>query len=106
MEVWLKSHGYKVISCDSGQAALDLIKNEKPTLVFLDLIMPEGVDGLETLRLIRENNKDLPVILLTAYGTDELVNEATKLGIDGFLSKTEPFGHVYTLLQTVLKKLE
>lgn len=106
MEIWLKSHGYKVTDCGGGEEALTLIKNERPTVVFLDLIMPEGLDGLETLQRIREIDKELPVILITAYGSDQRITEAIKLGIDGFFSKSASFNSLLILINSVLNRLK
>lgn len=106
MEFWLKSHGYNVTDCESGEEALTLIKNERPTIVFLDLIMPQRLDGLETLQRIREIDKELPVILITAYGTDQSITEAIKLGIDGFFPKEESFNRLAILINTVLNRLK
>jgi CheY-like chemotaxis protein len=105
MKVWLKSLNYQVISKKNGETAIASIEKERPTVIFLDIQLPE-MDGIETLKRIREIDKDLPVIMLTAYATEERIEEAIKLGIDGFFLKSESFDRAYNLIQTVLNRLK
>ena len=59
--------GYKVLTAGNGFKALEIIENEPIDLVILDIKMPQ-LDRLEAIGKIKEFKKDLPVILLTAYG--------------------------------------
>ena len=63
----LTEEGYKVELAASGLDALAKIDTFRPDLVTLDVKMP-GIDGIEVLRRIREKNRSLPVVLLTAFG--------------------------------------
>ena len=67
-EMVLEAEGYEIRSADSGEAAVESIQAEMPDLVVLDIKMA-GMDGLETLNEIKRINRDLPVILSTAYST-------------------------------------
>jgi len=62
----LEDEGYKVISAYTGEEGLKKVKDESPDLVILDIQMP-GMNGIETLRQMKMNNPDLPVILSSAY---------------------------------------
>ena len=62
----LEDDGYEVISAYTGEEGLQKFKDESPDLVILDIQMP-GMNGIETLRQMKMNNPDLPVILSTAY---------------------------------------
>ena len=62
----LEDDGYEVISAYTGEEGLQKFKDESPDLVVLDIQMP-GMNGIETLRQMKMNNPDLPVILSTAY---------------------------------------
>ena len=62
----LMDEGYDVILAENGAKAIEMIKEEKPDLVTLDIKMP-GEDGLSILRKIREIEYDLPVIICSAY---------------------------------------
>jgi len=100
---WLQSKGYRVTTANSGQAALDVIHRGTPDIVFLDIHMP-GMDGLETLRHIRETHKDLPVIIVTAVYQDEKnFSTANKLGISGFFPKQSTLSELTSIIQTCLK---
>jgi DNA-binding response OmpR family regulator len=82
----LTKENYQVVTMPSGQAALDYLKKERPDVILLDQRMP-GMDGLETIKKIREFDKDMPTIMLTGYGTGDMEIAALKLGINDFLRK-------------------
>jgi len=106
MEFWLLAKGYKVAAVPSGMAALDYLKNNPaPHIVFLDILMP-GMDGIETLEELRKIYPRLPVIMVTAYASDEKKNEAKKLGANGFFSKTDDLGQAARMIKSVMEKLE
>jgi len=63
----LGDEGYEVTLASSGKEALELLESGKPDLITLDIKMPE-IDGIETLRRIKEIDEKIPVILCTAYG--------------------------------------
>jgi two-component system response regulator (stage 0 sporulation protein F) len=77
---------YTVSIAQSGEEALGMLAQIKPGLVLLDLKMP-GIDGIETLKRIKEFDRAIPVIILTAFGTEEIAAEAKRLGAHAFLSK-------------------
>ncbi|MBU4199207.1 MAG: response regulator [Verrucomicrobia bacterium] len=97
MEFWLKAKGYQVTGVGSGEEGLASIERERPTLVYLDMKMP-GMNGIETLRRIRDKDKTLPVIMITAYGTLQDMEEAEKLGVSGFFKKDEDFATAAKLI--------
>lgn len=63
----LEEEGYRVITAQDGEEALRKVKTDRPDLITLDIRMP-GMDGIEVLHRIREMDKDIPVIMSTAYG--------------------------------------
>ncbi|OGX16149.1 MAG: hypothetical protein A2166_06680 [Omnitrophica WOR_2 bacterium RBG_13_41_10] len=99
---WLKSKGYTVVTASNGLEAVETVKKEPVDIVFLDLQMPV-MDGVEALKNIRKLNKNLPVILITAYATDERISEAEQYGISGFFSKDKDFSESVTLIETILR---
>lgn len=79
---------YKVFTASSGEEALNIIKKDKPDLVLLDIKMP-GIDGIETLRKIKEIDSNIVVIMLSAFATLENHIAATRLG--AYTSIAKPF---------------
>jgi len=82
----LSRRGHTVISAPGGKAALDRIASKRPDLVVTDLQMP-GMSGLELLEEIRVLDEELPVVLMTAYGTIETAVEAIRNGAFDYVTK-------------------
>lgn len=80
--------GHRVVRAERGDVALELVRKERPALVFLDVLMP-GLDGLEVCRAIRADValSKTPVLLVSAMGEDRLVTAARDAGADGYLTK-------------------
>jgi two-component system response regulator (stage 0 sporulation protein F) len=68
--------------------ALEIVRSNTPDLVLLDMKIP-GMDGLEILKKIKEINRDIKVIMMTAYGELDMIKEATDLG--ALMHFTKPF---------------
>jgi DNA-binding response OmpR family regulator len=81
----LEDEGYEVELAERGEEALKKISRSKPDVVILDLKMP-GMGGLEVLERIREQDKDLPVIICTAYG--EYKSDLTTWASDSYIVKS------------------
>jgi len=82
------SDQYEVTEADSGAKALEQFEKEKPDLVLLDIIMPEGEEeGLIVLRSIIKKNPKAQVVMITAVGQDAMIEECTKLGAKDYLVK-------------------
>ncbi|MCU0783277.1 MAG: sigma-54 dependent transcriptional regulator [Verrucomicrobia bacterium] len=77
----------ELATASSGEEGLKLIPKFKPDLVLMDIRMGGGINGLETLRRIRQMDSKLLVILMTAYGTTQMAIEAMKLGAYDYLLK-------------------
>lgn len=100
---WLRSKGYLTSMVNDGRQALSEIGKNRPDIVFMDINMPE-MDGLEALRKIRENDKDLPVILLTAaFGDETKIVQARNLGVSGFFAKNYTFDQLMQVIYVTLK---
>ena len=93
---------YETLTASTAQEGLDLFRRESPHLVLLDVVMP-GLDGLAVLKMIREENARVPVIMLTGTKTVKTAVEAMKLGAADYLTK--PFD-VEELRLVVGKALE
>ncbi len=82
----LGDEGYRVLSAGSGEDGLAQAVEHGPDAIFLDVWLP-GMDGIETLRLLRERGVVAPVIMISGHGTIETAVRATKLGAYDFIEK-------------------
>jgi DNA-binding response OmpR family regulator len=84
----LKNEGYEVLEAVDGEEGLKKIKEEKPDLILLDLILP-GIDGFEVLAKAKEdpNIAQIPVIILSNLGQREEIERGLKLGAIDYLIK-------------------
>lgn len=103
MSFYLKAKGYSVRTADSGMAGLEEIRKEAPEIIFLDFLMPQ-MDGVETLKKIREISTTVPVIMVTSYATEALMEKAKSLGISAIFPKAEDFSIAARLIREVLEK--
>jgi len=99
---WLKSKGYQPQEVTTGEQALKIIKESAPDIIFLDINMP-GMDGLATLQKLREFNKDVPVVIVSAYVDDPRARQANDYGVAGMFYKGDDLAEGLTLLETVLR---
>ena len=102
MTVWLESKGYYVISASNGKDAIQLVKKESPNIIFLDLRMPI-MDGNETVQKIRRFNKNVPIIIISAYVGDLKIKEIKRPDISGIFYKNDDFEKGLALLESVLR---
>ena len=83
----LELRGYQVDTADGGRAALALLDGgAAPDAILLDVMMP-GLDGIATLRQIRERDADVPVIMLSVVGRASTIVEAMQAGASDYLNK-------------------
>lgn len=95
--------GHRVVRADRGDKALELVRQEKPQLVFLDVLMP-GLDGLEVAKAIRNDATltGIPVVLLSAMGESRLSEAVRSSGAIDFLTKPMKLEAVRALLTRFL----
>ena len=82
----LQDEGYTVLLASDGEQALTIINDTLLSLVLLDIWMP-GMDGIETLKKIKELNPNLPVVMISGHATIATAMTATKLGAVDFIEK-------------------
>ena len=83
---FLTSKGYEVYMALNGAEAIALVKEVKPDIVLLDIIMP-GMGGIDTLKEIKKIDPTTAVIMITAVIDEELANRAVKLGAFDYITK-------------------
>jgi two-component system nitrogen regulation response regulator GlnG len=101
----LGSRGYTVIAAGSGEAGIDAVRKNAPSLAFLDVRMG-GMSGIETLQHMRAIDGRLPVILMTAFGTAQTAIEAMKFGAFDYIMKPFDPERVLRLAENALKAAE
>ena len=84
----LKKAGYKVLTAEDGQEALDIVRSKKPDLILLDLTLP-GIDGYEVCRILKADKifKSIPIIFLTASQVIKVEERSKGAEADDYILK-------------------
>lgn len=95
---------YQVTPVNNGERALQFLERKTPDLILLDILMPE-MDGLETLKRIKERpeHKDIPVIMLTGLGDEEMLHACLEQGAVGVIHKPFLPDKMYTVIEQTLQ---
>ncbi len=93
----LKIKGYEPIAAFTGEEAVEKVKAEQPDCVLMDIKMP-GISGVEAMKRIHEILPALPVVLISAYATEELLAEAKRAGAYAVLNKPMNFQVILSFL--------
>lgn len=97
----LENEGYKVFVAEKGDKAVDIVKQEEPNLMILDLMLP-GMSGYDVCRKVRDMNYTFPIIMLTARNQEIDKVTGLNIGADDYITK--PFG-VKELLARIQARL-
>ena len=103
----LEVEGFEVFIEKTGKAGMNMIKNQEPDLVLLDVGLPD-IDGFELCENLRSNEitKDYPIIMLTARAEDSDRIEALKLGADDYITKPYNAEELILRIRNLLKRTE
>jgi CheY-like chemotaxis protein len=99
----LEEEGYEVELAGGGEEALKKLRTSKPDLITLDLKMPD-MGGLEVLERIREKDKDLPVVICTAYG--DYKQDLTTWASDAYVVKSSDLTELKEVIKGFFEKQE
>jgi CheY-like chemotaxis protein len=99
----LQQQGYKVVTASNGEDAVRVAEQTQPNLILMDINLPE-LDGLGATRRIRENDalRDVPVVVVTAFGTEGFQRAAYDAGASGYLTKPLDFDRMNLLIARLL----
>jgi DNA-binding NtrC family response regulator len=98
----LELEGYRALTASSGAECLETAAKQGPDLVMLDVVMPE-MDGLDTLRKLKQQQPDLPVVMMSGNATIETAVRSTKLGAYDFVEKPLSTDKILITLVNALK---
>lgn len=103
LKVLLESEKFQVLEAATGSEALDVIQDEIPDVILMDLALP-GFDGFETIRRIRaiEGFQNTPIVVLTAYTGPSTYETALQAGSNYFMAKPIDFDELAALLKDIL----
>jgi CheY-like chemotaxis protein len=99
----LQQQGYRVVTATNGEEAVSVAAYTVPNLILMDVSMPQ-LDGLGATRRIREQDalRDIPVIAVTAFGTEGFQRAAYDAGVAGYLTKPIDFNRMHRLVARLL----
>jgi len=100
---WLKRDGYDVDTAESGEEAIEKLKQTRFDLLLVDIKM-EGISGLEVLKHVRENDPDMAVVMITAYGSISTAIEAMKNGAYDYLLKPFDPDELGLLIEKIIEQ--
>lgn len=101
----LNKENYEVTTAEDGLAGLQLIKETKPDLILLDVMMPEftGFDVLDAVRSDKDSHvREIPVLMLTAKSSTEDVDQALSLGATSYIVKPFRPAHLVEKVKSIL----
>jgi DNA-binding response OmpR family regulator len=86
LQGFLEAKGYAVLTASDGEEALQKVREERPHLILLDVCMPK-ITGLEVLKRLREIDKEVGVIMVTAVNEEETGRQALQMGAFDYITK-------------------
>jgi DNA-binding response OmpR family regulator len=86
LKIYLSSEGYELLSAENGKQVLDIVKGKQVDLILLDIMMPQ-MDGISAIAKLREENANMPIILLSAKSEDSDKLLGLNIGADDYITK-------------------
>ena len=100
----LKPNGYESLMACDGEEGLQVALQESPDLILLDLQMPK-MDGIQVLEALHEKGRDIPVILMTFHGSEELAVQVFRLGVKDYVIKPFEVGELLVSIERALTEV-
>jgi signal transduction histidine kinase/CheY-like chemotaxis protein len=101
----LEKHNFKCVLADDGYHALSLLEKKSFDAILMDINMP-GMNGFETCRKIRQSGVNLPIIALTAFGKEEITEEAISSGMDDIIVKPFEPMQLFRIIHDQIQKVK
>ena len=93
----------EVVTASSGEEAVKIVVSQEPKIVLLDIKM-DGIDGIETLKRIKELNKQVKVIMITGRDDEEAKQKTKDLGAYGYINKPLELDELEKMVMKLLEK--
>jgi DNA-binding NtrC family response regulator len=105
MSEYFSLHGFKVDTARELEEAEKLLEAQDYRVIIQDLRLgvTRNSDGLDIIKMVRDLNRDAKIIVLTAYGSSEVEDEARRCGADAFLRKPKPLSQVAQVVEGLLE---
>jgi DNA-binding response OmpR family regulator len=103
LEMNLQAEGFRPVAVPTGEAALEIADREEIALVLLDVMLP-GISGLEVCRRLRAQGRDLPIILVSARGSERQVIAGLEEGADDYVIKPFRIGELLARMRARLRR--
>lgn len=100
---YLEHEGHTVTVVEDGRAALEAVRHQEPDLVVLDVMMPRA-DGLDVVRILRAERREVPVLMLTARSTEDDLLLGLDLGADDYMTKPFSPRELTARVRTLLRR--
>lgn len=99
----LERKDFEVLIAESGEEGIRLAEEEKPDLIFMDMILP-GIDGLEATKKLKQNPKtrEIPIVALTVMDSNGFVATCFKEGVSAFIKKPYDFEEIFDKAEIIL----
>src|SRR3989304_65820 len=107
MRVVLKAKGYNIIEASTGEEALNLLKNQKPDIILMDIQLP-GIDGITLIKQVKGDitTKDIPIIGVYGYAMKGDAQKILETGCDAYVSKPINTQELPLIVEKYIKKHE
>lgn len=105
LRIALTERGYTVFEASNGVEGIEVFRNTSPGIVLTDVNMPE-MNGIEMTRKIKEINEDSDIIIMTGFGTEDLVIDAIRAGASNYIKKPLQFTELFSILDSIAFKRE
>ncbi len=100
----LTSFGYEVVTVESGEAAIEYLRRDSADLLVLDMLMPPGMNGLQTYREIIAIHPGQKALIVSGFSESSDVKEAMRLGVGGFVKKPYAMNQIARAIKTELER--
>ena len=105
LKSFFEERDYEVVTANSGEAALEIVKKIRPQVVLLDIKMP-GMNGVRVLEEIKQKFPRIKVIMVTAIETRDKIEECLRLGADNYITKPLSLEYLENDVRDKIEKLK